>query len=117
VGVTIGVGGATSLIGRAGGGWVPGAPSPVDNTTIAAASGEYVVNADAAARWGPVLEAINSGGSPGSAVGSSNGGAGGGGTTIYNYTTVQAGAIGNEEYLVRVLDDAVGRIMARGGGS
>ena len=58
-----------NTIGRATGGLLPGAPSPRDNMVIAAASGEYVVNAAQTARHLPLLEAINSGSLPGYAAG------------------------------------------------
>jgi len=46
---------------RAGGGILPGPPSSKDNMIIAAATGEFVVNAAATSRHRDALEAINSG--------------------------------------------------------
>lgn len=54
---------------RATGGILPGPPSRRDNMVIAAASGEFVVNATQTARHRPLLEAINSGRLPGFAEG------------------------------------------------
>jgi TP901 family phage tail tape measure protein len=54
---------------RATGGILPGPPSRRDNMVIAAASGEFVVNAAQTARHRPLLEAINSGRLPGFAEG------------------------------------------------
>lgn len=51
----------SSIRARAGGGILPGSPSRRDNMLIAAASGEYVVNAEQTSRHLAVLEAINSG--------------------------------------------------------
>lgn len=51
-------------VGRARGGILPGAPSAVDNMRIAAASGEFVVNAAATERNRSVLEALNAGVQP-----------------------------------------------------
>lgn len=50
-----------NYIGYAEGGWVDGPMSMRDNRIAAVASGEFIVNARAAAQNGPLLEAINSG--------------------------------------------------------
>lgn len=59
---------------RASGGILPGPPSSTDNMYISAASGEYVVNAQATAQHRALLEAINSGRMPGFATGGVVGG-------------------------------------------
>jgi TP901 family phage tail tape measure protein len=64
--VNIGPGGR---VARAEGGILPGPPSNRDNMVIAAASGEYVINARQTARHRPLLDAINEGRLPGFADG------------------------------------------------
>jgi TP901 family phage tail tape measure protein len=89
----VGVGGG--LTSRATGGILPGAPSDSDNMLIAAASGEFVVNARQSARYRGVLEAINSGRLPGFATG---------------------GGVGNPLPRHATLSGEAARVIARGGG-
>lgn len=65
-----------TVIGRASGGILPGRPSSVDNMLIAAASGEFVINAAMTQRYRGLLEAINAGTLPGYATGGLVGGGG-----------------------------------------
>jgi TP901 family phage tail tape measure protein len=69
LGATVARGVPGRIIERASGGILPGRPSATDNMLIAAASGEYVVNAKQTARYRGVLEAINSGTLPGRPTG------------------------------------------------
>lgn len=46
-------------IRRAGGGWVPGPPSTVDNTLAHVASGEFIVKTRSAQKHAALLEAVN----------------------------------------------------------
>jgi hypothetical protein len=104
------------ITSRAKGGWVPGQPSAVDTVPLLAAGGEYVINSAAAARWGPILEAINAGRAPGAATfrGSAGGSFAGGGSTVYQVYVTNA-IIGNEQEVERFISDALDRIAARGG--
>lgn len=63
------VGGSSFSGGYADGGRIPGSPSRRDNTVVGAATGEFIVNADATSRNLPLLEAINSGSLEGFAEG------------------------------------------------
>lgn len=105
------------VVTRAKGGWVPGVPSRVDTVPLMAAGGEYVVNSEAAGRWAPVLEAINSGRAmTGGSFGSSRGAvstAGGGNTTNQVYIT--NAVFGNEAEIDRIVTDSLERIASRGG--
>jgi len=112
--VVVSVGLATSTVGRARGGWIPGAPSATDSVSIMAAPGEYVVNSEAAQKWGPMLEAINSGGMASGGGQASVGSAGGGAAVVYNVYVSNA-IVGNEENIQRVVTDALRRVQARGG--
>jgi hypothetical protein len=84
------------LVGlMADGGWIHGPGGPrSDGVLIAASPGEYIVNAQAAHTWGPVLDAINTGQpmriphfADGGMVGRSftGGAAGWGATTVHLY--------------------------------
>lgn len=56
------------ILGFADGGWVTGRGGPrEDNIPVAASSGEFIVNAKSAERFGPLLEAINNQGGGGGA--------------------------------------------------
>lgn len=89
--------------GRAGGGWVAGAPSRVDSVLQPLAGGEFVVNSDQARQWGPLLEAINSGAAAPSAAA-----AAAGPTVVLNLR-----AIGNSE-LARVVVAALAEAKSLG---
>ena len=105
-------------IGLSAGGWVPGGPSSRDTVDTKLAGGEFVVRSGAAARWGPMLEAINAG------AGASTGAAGGtltsGGTTgtsagasVLNVYVTNA-IVGNNDELARVVVTALREAVARG---
>lgn len=53
-----------NMIMRSAGGWIPGAPSPVDSVHAYLSPGEFVVNSAAAQRHAALLEAINAGSMP-----------------------------------------------------
>lgn len=111
-------------IGLSSGGWVPGKPSTVDSIDTKLAPGEFVVRSSAAARWGPLLEQINQGGSPefanaGSSrrsVSSAAGMAGGVGLAapIVVNVTVNNAVVGSNDELARVVSTAAREGIERG---
>lgn len=67
--------GTSGAAGYSRGGWIPGAPSEQDTQVHALASGEFVVRAKQAQKYGSLLEAINSGGAvPQQMAAATNGG-------------------------------------------
>ena len=70
---------------RAGGGWVNEGPKGVDTVPLWASPGEFVVNAEAARRFAPTLQSINSGGGLG----------GGTGTTVHQTITINVNGAQN----------------------
>lgn len=104
------------------GGLIPGAPSDVDTVPLLAAQGEFVVRSSAASKYGPLLEAINRGGSPteiaaaagglgGIPVQSAIGGGGGGGNVILQFSNA---LVGQEDVVTRAVVEALARAKGRG---
>ncbi len=113
------IGGGTRM---SSGGWVPGAASNVDSVDTKLAPGEFVVRSSAAAKWGPLLEQINSGASLGAKatpVGTlaaipAQGSGGGGGPSIVVHVTVANAVVGNNDELARVVATAAREGIERG---
>jgi hypothetical protein len=98
--------------GYAAGGRIPGQPSRFDTIPVMAARGEFIVNARSTAQNLRLLEAINSGrpfsipAPPPAAAGA----------PVIN-VTVQAGAVGSEDFLARTVSEQVEASLRQGRGS
>lgn len=102
---------------RSRGGPIPGAPSEVDTVPTMLAQGEYVVRSRQAAKYRPILEAINSGrgGDAVASVAPASTSTGGGNVIVTNY--ISAGAVGSESFLARTVSTATERSIRFGTGS